>query len=172
MKTPPRILIVDDTPANVDILQMRLRAHGYDIVTATDGEAALVAVRDTQPDLILLDVMMPKLDGFEVLELIGADPTVIFVTAYDTYAMRAFDVHAVDYLLKPFSQERFEAALERARQRILQQTPQKMPEPAELAAAARPPSEAPSFSAITGLPAARAALQASRNALVLRTPSR
>ncbi len=78
---------------------------------------------------------MPKLDGFEVLELIDPGPAVIFVTAYDQYAMRAFDAHAVDYLLKPFSAERFERALERARARIGES---RQP-PAELAAAARGP---------------------------------
>ena len=95
-----------------------------------NGFEAVKAVAEHNPDLVFLDVQMPKLDGFEVLELIGRDMPVIFVTAYDKYAMRAFDVHAVDYLLKPFSQERFEPALERARQRI----GQKLPDPAELAA--------------------------------------
>jgi CheY-like chemotaxis protein len=66
MRTPARILVVDDNPANVDILCARLTAHGYEMVTAADGEEALVAVRTQQPDLILLDVMMPKLDGIEV----------------------------------------------------------------------------------------------------------
>ncbi len=75
MRTPPRILIVDDTPANVHILQSRLAAHGYDIVTATDGEAALAAVKETEPDLILLDVMMPKMDGFEVCRRLRAEPS-------------------------------------------------------------------------------------------------
>ena len=85
-----RILIVDDTPANVDILKARLRAHGYDIVTAADGEEALVAVRDAQPDLILLDVMMPKLDGLEVCRRLKSDtarpftPIVILTARADT----------------------------------------------------------------------------------------
>ena len=79
MKTPPRILIVDDTPANVHILQARLSANGYDIVTATDGEAALAAVRESEPDLILLDVMMPKMDGFEVCRRLRADPSLPFI---------------------------------------------------------------------------------------------
>ena len=79
MRTPPRILIVDDTPANVHILQARLAANGYDIVTATDGEAALAAVKETQPDLILLDVMMPKMDGFEVCRRLRADPSLPFI---------------------------------------------------------------------------------------------
>ncbi len=72
------------------------------------------AVADLKPDLLLLDVQMPKLDGFEVLELVGRDVAVVFVTAYDQCALKAFDVHAVDYLLKPFSQERLVEALDRA----------------------------------------------------------
>ncbi len=84
---------------------------------------------------------MPKLDGFEVLELIGGGPAVIFVTAYDTYAIRAFEVHAVDYLLKPVGTERFEAALKRAKERLGGSLPQQILPPAELAAAARPPAQ-------------------------------
>ena len=73
---------------------------------------------ELQPDLLFLDVQMPKLDGFEVLELLGRDVPVVFMTAYDQYALRAFEVHAVDYLLKPFSEERFAEALSRARERL------------------------------------------------------
>ena len=73
---------------------------------------------ELHPDLLLLDVQMPKLDGFEVLELVGRDVAVVFVTAYDQYALRAFEVHAVDYLLKPFSAERLGEALARARERL------------------------------------------------------
>src|SRR5438105_9811333 len=80
---------------------------------------------------------MPKMTGFDVLELIGTDVSVIFTTAYDQYAMRAFEVHAVDYLLKPIGRERFEAALERAKRRM----GEKMPPAHELAAAARPPQQ-------------------------------
>src|SRR5260370_5328479 len=80
---------------------------------------------------------MPKLTGFDVLELIGSDVPVIFVTAYDKYGMRAFDVHAVDYLLKPIGKERFDAAVERAKNRLAE----KMPAAADLAAAARPPQQ-------------------------------
>ena len=76
------------------------------------------AVAELKPDLVLLDVQMPKLDGFEVLELIGRDQTVVFITAYDQYALKAFDVHAVDYLLKPFSAERFQEAMIRVRERL------------------------------------------------------
>ena len=83
-----------------------------------NGFEAVKVVTEMRPDLLLLDIQMPKLDGFEVLELIGGDVTVIFVTAYDQYAIRAFEVHAVDYLLKPFSAERLGEALDRARARI------------------------------------------------------
>src|SRR5436190_22202161 len=79
MRTPPRILIVDDTPANVHILHARLRAHGYDIVVATDGEEALDEVQQGLPELILLDVMMPKLDGFEVCRRLRAKPSLPFI---------------------------------------------------------------------------------------------
>ena len=76
------------------------------------------AVSELEPDLVFLDVQMPKLDGFEVLELIGREVAVVFVTAYDEYALRAFEVHAVDYLLKPFSAERLGEAVEQARRRL------------------------------------------------------
>jgi class 3 adenylate cyclase/CheY-like chemotaxis protein len=79
VRTPPRILVVDDTPANVHILQSRLRAHGYEIVVATDGEEALAAVQTSLPDLILLDVMMPRLDGFEVCRRLRADASLPFI---------------------------------------------------------------------------------------------
>lgn len=80
-----------------------------------NGFEAVKAINELSPDLVFLDVQMPKLDGFEVLELIDAKPAVIFVTAYDQYAMQAFDAQAADYLLKPFTAERFERALERAK---------------------------------------------------------
>ena len=90
------------------------------IAECANGFEAVKAIAETSPDLLFLDVQMPKLDGFEVLELIEPSqaPVVVFVTAYDQYAMRAFDAHAVDYLLKPFSPQRFERALERARARL------------------------------------------------------
>ena len=83
-----------------------------------NGFDAVKAVTELAPDLMLLDVQMPKLDGFEVLELLGRAVPVIFTTAYDEYALRAFEVHAVDYLLKPFSEERLAEALTRARARL------------------------------------------------------
>ncbi len=92
------------------------------------------AVAEQKPDLMLLDVQMPKLTGFDVLELMGPDVPVIFVTAYDEYAMKAFEVHAVDYLLKPVGKERLAAALQRVKSRAME----KLPAAAALAAAARP----------------------------------
>ena len=97
------------------------RMRKFEVVAeCANGFEAVKAIAETSPDLLFLDVQMPKLDGFEVLELIepAQAPVVVFVTAYDQYAMRAFDAHAVDYLLKPFSAERFERALERARARL------------------------------------------------------
>jgi CheY-like chemotaxis protein len=79
MRTPPLILIVDDNPANVEILQMRLAANHYEIITAADGEEGLAMARDAQPDLILLDIMMPKMDGIEVCRHIRADASLPFI---------------------------------------------------------------------------------------------
>jgi two-component system LytT family response regulator len=106
------------------------------VAECANGFEAVKAVATVQPDLLLLDVQMPKLNGFEVLELVGRDVAVIFTTAHDEYALRAFDVHAVDYLLKPFSAERLADALARARQRLERR--ESLPVSA-LAAAARPP---------------------------------
>ena len=132
-------VIVDDEELARGLVREMLKAHADVRVLAECGNGfeAVKAVSDLKPDLLFLDIQMPKLDGFEVLELVGRDIAVIFTTAYDTYAMRAFDAHAVDYLLKPFSAERFEKALERAKQRLGEKTP----DPIELAAAARPPEQ-------------------------------
>jgi len=134
-----RAVVVDDEELARRLVLEMLAAHPEVEVVAecANGFEAVKAIGELKPDLLFLDVQMPKLDGFEVLELTGTDMAVIFVTAYDTYAMRAFDVHAVDYLLKPFSEARFEAALERARSRV----GQPLPAPAELARAARPPAQ-------------------------------
>ena len=128
-------MIVDDEELARKLLREMLAGHPEIEIMAecANGFEAVKAASQRKPDLLFLDVQMPKLDGFEVLELIGQDVAVIFVTAYDRYALRAFEVHAVDYLLKPFGRERFEAALERAQARI----GEKMPAPAELARAAR-----------------------------------
>jgi two-component system LytT family response regulator len=130
------VMIVDDEELARSLLREMLAEHPDIEILAecANGFEAVKAAAQRKPDLLFLDVQMPKLDGFEVLELIGGAIPVIFVTAYDTYAMRAFEVHAIDYLLKPFGKDRFEAALERARGRL----GEKMPAPAELAAAARP----------------------------------
>ena len=115
-----RIVIVDDEPLARAVLREYAAADPGIAVVAdcANGFEAVKAVADHKPDLVLLDVQMPKLDGFEVLELLGRDQPVIFVTAYDQYALRAFEVHAVDYLLKPFSAERFHEAMQRARERL------------------------------------------------------
>lgn len=107
------------------------------IAECANGFEAVKTVTEQQPDLVFLDIQMPKLDGFEVLELIGAGPAMVFVTAHDNFAIRAFEAHAVDYLLKPYSADRFEAALQRAKQRL----GGKLPSPSELAASARPPTQ-------------------------------
>src|SRR5580693_7307293 len=112
---PLRAIIVDDEELARAYLREMLQSHPEIELVAecANGFEAVKAVNDLSPDLLFLDVQMPKLDGFEVLELIDADPAVVFVTAYDQYAMRAFDAQAADYLLKPFTAERFERALER-----------------------------------------------------------
>jgi two-component system LytT family response regulator len=134
-----RAVIVDDEELARGYIRELLRPHP-DIEVAAEcgnGFEAVKTIAETSPDLLFLDVQMPKLDGFEVLELIEREVAVIFVTAYDQYAMKAFDAHAVDYLLKPFSLERFEKAIARARQRL----GEKLPPPAELAREARPPQQ-------------------------------
>jgi two-component system LytT family response regulator len=120
MTEPLRIVIVDDEPLARAVLREYAQGDaGLEIVAdCANGFEAVKAVAELKPDLVLLDVQMPKLDGFEVLELLGREQPVIFVTAYDQYALRAFDVHAVDYLLKPFSAERFQEAMQRARERL------------------------------------------------------
>jgi two-component system LytT family response regulator len=134
-----KALIVDDEELARHVLREFLQPHAEIEVVAECGNGleAVKAVAEHKPNLIFLDVQMPKLTGFDVLELIGNDVPVIFVTAYDQFAMRAFEVHAVDYLLKPIGRERFEAALERAKSRI----GEKLPPAHELAASARPPQQ-------------------------------
>jgi two-component system LytT family response regulator len=113
-----RVLIVDDEPLARRRLKALLKGEASVEVVgeSEDGESALEAIRRLRPDLVFLDVQMPGLDGFDVIELLKPDecPAVIFVTAYDQYAMRAFDVHAADYLLKPFERGRLRKALARA----------------------------------------------------------
>jgi two-component system, LytTR family, response regulator len=110
-------IIVDDEELARHVIREHVsRSPGIQILAeCANGFEAVKAVSELKPDLLFLDIQMPKLNGFEVLELIGGDACVIFVTAYDEFALRAFEVHAVDYLLKPFSAERFAEALEHAR---------------------------------------------------------
>lgn len=117
-----RTLIVDDEPLARERLA-GLLAHEQDIEVVAqcrDGEEAVTAIVDHEPDLVFLDVQMPQMSGFEVIEAVGGErmPLVIFVTAYDQHALRAFQVRALDYLLKPFDRERFSEALERARRQV------------------------------------------------------
>ena len=117
-----RTLIVDDEPlARRGIrAQLKEEADIEIIAECGNGRDAVALLEEQKPDLVFLDVQMPELDGFGVIEAIGVErlPTVIFVTAYDKYALRAFEVHALDYLLKPFDPERFTTALQRARAQI------------------------------------------------------
>jgi two-component system, LytTR family, response regulator len=115
-----RVAVVDDEELARRILRELLGAHADIEVVAecANGLEAVKALAELSPDLLMLDIQMPKLDGFDVLELVGSEIPVVFVTAYDSYAIRAFDVHAVDYLLKPFSAERLADALVRARARV------------------------------------------------------
>ncbi|HXE80802.1 MAG TPA: response regulator [Vicinamibacterales bacterium] len=123
--SPLRIAVVDDEELARAVIREYLQdVEDVEIVAeCANGFEAVKAVTELSPDLLLLDVQMPKLTGFEVVELIGRDQPVVFVTAYDEYALKAFEVHAVDYLLKPFEKERLLEALARARQRLQRQEP-------------------------------------------------
>jgi two-component system, LytTR family, response regulator len=146
-------LIVDDEELARQVLRELLQTHPEIQVLAecANGFEAVKAVAEHRPDLIFLDVQMPKLTGFDVLELIEGDIAVIFTTAYDQYAMKAFEVHAIDYLLKPIGSARFASALERAKKRIGEKRATQKPDSSagatpvqhatELAAAARPPQQ-------------------------------
>jgi two-component system LytT family response regulator len=120
--TKIRTLIVDDEPlarSNLAVL-LRLDPEIEIVRECGSGAEAVAEIRKAKPDLVFLDVQMPECDGFDVLELLGQDlpPAVVFVTAYDQYALRAFEAGALDYLLKPFDNARFDRALDRAKQRI------------------------------------------------------
>ena len=123
---PLTVVIVDDEAPARALIREYLEQHSDVQVVAecTNGLEAVKAANELKPDLLFLDIQMPKLDGFEVLDLIGRDAAgVVFTTAYDEYALRAFEVHAVDYLLKPFGAERFAESLRLARSRISGQQP-------------------------------------------------
>lgn len=114
-----RVLVADDQPMARERLVSLLAAEpGVELAgTASTGAEAVAYIRQTAPDLVFLDLQMPGMDGFKVIEEIGVDrmPPTVFVTAYDEYAVRAFEVQALDYLLKPFGRQRFQSALARAR---------------------------------------------------------
>jgi two-component system LytT family response regulator len=121
-----RALVVDDEAVARRRLR-RLLAKHPDLVVAGecgDGATAVESIQSLTPDIVFLDVQMPEFDGFEVVQAVGADtmPATVFVTAYDEYALRAFDVHALDYLLKPVDEEHVARALERARTRLAGRT--------------------------------------------------
>jgi two-component system, LytTR family, response regulator len=122
-----RALVVDDeAPARRRIRRLLAAEPGITVAgECGDGESAIASIARERPDLVFLDVQMPERDGFEVVKAIRpADlPAILFVTAHDRYALRAFEVHAVDYLLKPFSAERFRTAVTRARERIARRAP-------------------------------------------------
>jgi two-component system LytT family response regulator len=121
-------VVVDDEDLARAVVIEHLAAHPEVNVVAKcpNGFEAVKAVNELKPDLLFLDIQMPKLDGFEVLELLDPQPVTVFVTAYDQHALKAFEVHAVDYLLKPFGQERFEESLLRAKARLGQAVPSKV----------------------------------------------
>jgi len=127
MTIPIRVVVVDDEPLARETIEALLRVHPEVEVCAScpDGPAALEAIARYRPDLLFLDIQMPGMNGFELLEAcieredISPVPFVVFVTGFDEFALRAFDYHAVDYLLKPFSDERFDEALDHAKGQVL-----------------------------------------------------
>lgn len=120
-----RVLVVDDEPlARSGVADLLARDPELEVVgQCGDGRTAVEAIRTLKPDLVLLDIQMPEMDGFQVIGEVGAErmPAVIFVTAYDQFALRAFEVHALDYLLKPFDDERFLAAVARSKRAMRNQ---------------------------------------------------
>lgn len=115
-----KTIVIDDEQPARDIIKHYLSRHAdIEVVTeCSDGFAGLKAIQEMQPNLVFLDVQMPKLTGFEMLEIMDETPQIIFTTAFDQYAIKAFELNAVDYLLKPYSQERFDAAVLKAKERI------------------------------------------------------
>ena len=110
-----KVIIIDDEPLARSIVKEYLQKHPQlqIVQECNDGFEGLKAIQQHQPDLVFLDIQMPKINGFEMLELIEQPPAVIFATAFDEYAIKAFEAHAIDYLLKPFNQERFDKAIQK-----------------------------------------------------------
>jgi two-component system LytT family response regulator len=150
---PLRIVVVDDEMLARQVLKEHLQTRGdlQIVAECANGFEAVKAITELQPDLVLLDIQMPKLDGFEVLELVGRQVPVIFVTAYDEFAVRAFEIHAIDYLLKPFSAERINDAVDRARARLRspQSSQSSQPGPDAAAAVPAPATAVPPLTPIT-----------------------
>ncbi len=110
-----KTILIDDEPLARSMVKEYLQPHAHIEIVAecNDGFEGVKAIAQHKPDLIFLDIQMPKINGFEMLELLEAPPAVIFTTAFDEYAIKAFESHAIDYLLKPFSKERFDKALQK-----------------------------------------------------------
>ena len=143
--TPPPIkaIIIDDEPLARMIVQEYLQAWPQVTVVqeCSDGFEGIKAIQQHHPDLIFLDIQMPKINGFEMLELVEDPPAVIFTTAFDEYAIKAFESHAVDYLLKPFNKDRFDKALRKWLDQRSAATPQADETPALLDTAAQSPAQ-------------------------------
>ena len=124
-----KTIIIDDESLAIDLIRNYLQSHDDIEIVAEcqNGFDGIKAINEHQPQLIFLDIMMPKLNGFEMLELLDDHPVVIFSTAYDQYALEAFERNAIDYLLKPYDQARLDTAVEKARQKLKQQ-PNHVPE--------------------------------------------
>jgi len=118
-----KAIIIDDEPLARSMVKEYLQGHpGIELVQeCSDGFEGIKAIQQHQPDLVFLDIQMPKINGFEMLELIEQPPAVIFTTAFEEYAIKAFEAHAVDYLLKPFSKERFDKAIQKWQQQNQQE---------------------------------------------------
>ena len=140
LETLRAVIVDDEAPARALLTEYLAADAGIEIVAeCANGFEAAKRIGELAPDVVFLDVQMPKLDGFEVLELIGAGPMVVFCTAYDEFALRAFEVHAVDYLLKPFGRERLAEALARVRERLAARA-SAAPSPGRATGAAEPES--------------------------------
>lgn len=131
-----KVILIDDEPLARSLVKEYLQAHPQlELVQECgDGFEGVKAIHQWQPDLIFLDIQMPKINGFEMLELLELPPAVIFTTAFEEYAIKAFDLHAIDYLLKPFSQERFDKAILKWQENKKQHKTQPVPELLETAA--------------------------------------
>ena len=118
-------IIVDDEPLAREVIREHLgRDESFEVVAqCANGFEAVREINEKKPDLVFLDIQMPKLDGFEVIDLLDHTPVIVFVTAFDEYALKAFEVHAVDYLLKPFSEDRFDDVLRHVRERVKRGNP-------------------------------------------------